>query len=94
MKKYLKIFFLVISAALLLKCEQIGVIESDIPYNEVFIVNGRLIGDSSEVQVSFTRSFPIEQDLTRDQVALKNITAYIWSKNQGIFSLKLEYINQ
>lgn len=88
MRKYFKILTLLSLMILFYQCEQIGVIESDIPYNEVFIVNGRLIGDSSEVQVSFTRSFPIEKDLTIDQVALKDITAYIWTKNQGIFSLK------
>lgn len=87
MKKYLYILLIFIEVLLFIGCEQIDVIESDIPYKEVFIVNGRLIGDSSQVKVSFTKSFPIEQEVSREQVALTDITAYIWNKNQGLFPL-------
>ncbi len=87
MKKYIYILLFIISL-LYLGCEQIDVIESSIPYQEFKIVNGRLIGDSTKVEISFTKSFPIEQDLSRDDVALKNVTAYIWSETQGIFPLK------
>jgi len=66
------------------------VIESDIPYNEFYVVNARLVGGTSDVKVSFTKSFPIEQNLQREDVALKDITAYIWSETQGIFPLKYE----
>jgi len=79
---------LILFSILLLGCEQIDVIESSIPYQEFNIVNGRLIGDSTKVEVSFTKSFPIEQNLSRDDVALKDVTAYLWSETQGIFPLK------
>lgn len=87
-KKSIKILLLFLVLVLFLRCEQIDVIESDIPFTEVNIVNGRLIGDSSEVSISFTKSFPIEKDLTLEDVALENVTAYIWSKNQGVYPLQ------
>jgi len=87
-KKHMKILLLFIISILFLKCEQIGIIESDIPFTEVNIINGRLIGDSSKVTVSFTKSFPIEKELSLEDVALKDVTAYIWAKKQGIFPLK------
>ena len=79
---------LVLISLMFLHCEQIDVIESDIPYNEFFVVNARLVADASDVKVSFTKSFPIEDDLQRADVALKDVTAYIWSETQGIFPLK------
>jgi hypothetical protein len=85
-KHILPVIFLFLS----ISCEQIDVIESSIPYKEFNIVNGRLVGDSSDVKISFTKSFPIELNLTRDDVALKEVTAYIWSETQGIFTLKHE----
>ncbi len=88
MKKIFLYISLISLSILTLSCEQIDVIESSIPYQEFNIVNGRLIGDSTKVEVSFTKSFPIEENLSRDDVALKNVTAYIWSETQGIFTLK------
>jgi len=88
MMKISKYILLLSISLLLLSCEQIDVIESSIPFQEFNIVNGRLIGDSSKVKISFTKSFPIEEDFDRDDVALKNVTAYIWSETQGIFPLK------
>lgn len=85
-KHILPVIFLFLS----ISCEQIDVIESSIPYEEFNIVNGRLVGDSSDVKISFTKSFPIELNLTRDDVALKEVTAYIWSETQGIYTLKHE----
>lgn len=85
--KYISLLFLSI---LFIQCEKIDVIESDIPYNEFYVVNARLVGGSSDVKVSFTKSFPIEDELQREDVALKDITAYIWSETQGIFPLKYE----
>jgi hypothetical protein len=51
-------------------------------------VNGRLIGGSSNVEISFTKSFPIEQNLNLEDVALKSVTSYIWSETQGIYTLE------
>ena len=87
MKKIIiNILFLAVVITLF-SCEQIDVIESSIPYKEFKIVNGRLIGDSTSVKISFTKSFPIEQNLSKEEVALKEVTAYIWSETQGIFPL-------
>ncbi|MCF6270126.1 MAG: DUF4249 domain-containing protein [Melioribacteraceae bacterium] len=86
--KIIKYILLVFLSVLFLHCEQIDVIESDIPYKEFYIVNGRLVGGSSDVRVSFTKSFPIEANVPREAVALKDVTAYIWSETQGIFPLK------
>ncbi len=88
MKKSIKILLLFFVLLLFLQCEQIEVIESDIPFTEVNIVNGRLIGDSSKVSVSFTKSFPIERELSLEEVALESVTAYIWSRNQGVYPLQ------
>ncbi|PIQ09470.1 MAG: hypothetical protein COW71_06400 [Ignavibacteriales bacterium CG18_big_fil_WC_8_21_14_2_50_31_20] len=88
--KILKYILLFLPFFVLLNCEQIDVIESDIPFQEFNVVSGRLIGDSSSVKISFTKSFPIELNLTREDVALKEVTAYIWSETQGIFTLKHE----
>lgn len=85
--KHISLFLIFLT---LLSCEQIDVIESDIPFQEFNVVSGRLIGDSSSVKISFTKSFPIELSLTREDVALKEVTAYIWSESQGIFTLKHE----
>ena len=87
MNNILKYILLLLFTLLLLSCEQIDVIESSIPYEEFHVINGRLIGDSSKVKVSFTKSFPIEENFIRDDVALKTVTAYIWSETQGIFPL-------
>jgi len=88
MKNIFKYILHIILLLLLFGCEQIDVIESSIPYVEFHVINGRLIGDSSKVQVSFAKSFPIEENFDQDDVALKSVTAYIWSETQGIFPLK------
>ena len=86
--KIIKYISLLLVSVVLLNCEQIDVIESNIPFEEVYVVNGRLIAGSSNIEISFTKSFPIEEDLRIGDVALKDVTSYIWSETQGIFTLQ------
>jgi hypothetical protein len=68
-------------------CENIDVIESTIPYEEYFIINGRLVGNSSKFEISFTKSFAIESDISKSEVILDDVITYILSEDQGIFTM-------
>ncbi len=72
---------------ILFGCENIDVIESSIPFEEFYVINGRLVGNSNDFEISFTKSFAIESDLTRPYVILDNVTTYILTEDQGVFVL-------
>ena len=82
MKKYFLILL-----ALLSGCTEIGIIEKDIPFEEKNVVYGRLEGGSETVVISFTKSFELNLDYSREEAALDDITAYIWSEVDGIYPL-------
>jgi len=86
----MKIFTKIILTLLLilpLGCEDIDVIESSIPFEEFIVINGRLVGNSNNFEISFTKSFAIESDLSKADVLLDNVTAYILTENQGVFTM-------
>ncbi len=62
-------------------------IEEDIPFEEKYIVYGRLKGGTDEITISFSKSFSIDENLSREDTALKNLVTYLWSETQGIYPL-------
>jgi hypothetical protein len=86
MKFFTKIFivFLII---LQFGCEDIEVIQSNIPFEESYVINGRLVGNTNNFEISFTKSFAIESDLTRPDVILDNVITYVLTEDQGVFVL-------
>lgn len=85
-KKYI---ILIITSLLLIQCEEIGVIESDIPFEEIYIINGHIVGDTKEIEVTISKSFEIQNNYDIKDVVLDSLTTYIWSENQGIWPLAL-----
>lgn len=79
--------FVALLLILQIGCENIEVIQSDIPFEEVNVINGRLVGNTNNFEISFTKSFAIESDLTRQDVILDDVTAYILTEDQGVFVL-------
>lgn len=81
-KKFFLLFVLIIAG-----CEEISVIEENIPYEEIYIINGQIIGELNTVEVTISRSFRIEDDVVKDQILIPNLTAYIFAEDQGIWPL-------
>jgi hypothetical protein len=68
-------------------CTEIGIVEKDIPFEGKYVINGVLVGGSNTTVVSVSSSFPLQEDLGKNEAAVKDITAYIWSEKQGIYPL-------
>lgn len=86
----MKIFTKILTALLLILqigCEDIDVIESSIPFEEFYVINGRLVGNTNTFEISFTRSFAIEKDEVKSDVILDNVTTYVLTEDQGVFTM-------
>lgn len=79
--------YLIILILVLIGCTEIGVIEEDIPFEEKIVVYGRLKGGTNEITISFSKSFPIDESLRREDTAIKDLVSYLWSESQGIYPL-------
>ncbi|MCB0730573.1 MAG: DUF4249 family protein [Ignavibacteriae bacterium] len=77
----------IISMLLVISCTEVGVIEENIPFDKKYVVNGRLKAQSENIEISFSKSFALDENYTKSETAIENLTTYLWSENQGIFPL-------
>ncbi len=85
--KKIKITALFLSLLLSLSCEEIGIIEEDLPFVSLYEVDGQISPGEKTPTINFTKSIPINESFDIKKVALDNVNAYIWSDTQGIIPL-------
>lgn len=81
-----KLFSLIIIFAAL-ACEEIGIIEDNVPYKELYVVDGQIKPNTLNPIINFTKSIPIDDEFDISKAALSDVNAYIWSAQQGLYSL-------
>ena len=87
MKSFLKSITLILCIQLL-SCEQIDVIENEVPYDPIVVVRAQLIAGKNFEGVKFTKSLPHNVVYTIEKAELKNVTAYLRINEARIIPLK------
>ncbi len=86
--KLAKITYLLSILLILSSCEEIGIIEEDLPYVNLYEVDGQISPGIKDPIINFTKSIPINEKYDINKTALTDVNTYIWSEEQGIFNLK------
>ncbi|MCX6151945.1 MAG: hypothetical protein NTX22_15575 [Ignavibacteriales bacterium] len=68
-------------------CEQIDIIENDLPYIETVVVKAELEGNNVFTGVSFTRTLPHNQVYTIEKAELKDVITYLQVDGKRIIPL-------
>ena len=69
-------------------CEDIGLIEEDLPYVRLYEVDGLISPGDKDFEIRFTQTLPLNEKYDINKAALTDVNAYIWSDTQGIIPLK------
>lgn len=84
----MRLLKLIVLLILFISCEEISIIEEDIPYEELYVINGQVVGNTRDVEVTITKSFPIEMNVERGDVEIDSLVVFIIAENQGVWALK------
>ncbi len=71
-----------------LSCEEVDIIEEDLPYVALYEVDGQISPGEKEPVINFTKSIPLNEKYDPAKAALTKVNAYLWSDKQGIIPLK------
>jgi len=85
--KKIKLLLLIL-VLFLLSCEEVDIIEEDLPYVALYEVDGQISPGEKEPIINFTKSLPLNEQYKVEKAALSNVNAYLWSDEQGIIPLK------
>ena len=86
MNYYFKISF-VLFLLTLTSCEEIGIIEEEVPFRNLYVIDGQITPNTQNPIINFTKSVPIDDEFDISKFTLADVNAYIWSDHQGIYSL-------
>lgn len=86
--KTFKIIILFLLFIINSSCENIDIIEHDLPYEEVYIVSGKMTAGDVYPEITFTKSFPLNAEFNIDGYKLEDVTAYIKTEDQKIYPLE------
>ncbi len=87
MEKYIKILIL-LQVFYFTSCENIGIIEEDLPYVHLYEIDGAISPGDKSYQITITQSLPLNEIYNINRAAITDANAYLWSDNQGIIPLK------
>lgn len=88
MKSIIQLVFLLLSFVSFSGCEDIGIVEKDISFINLYVVDGQISPGEIDPTINFTKSIPINENYNIENTALTKVNAYIWSSDQGIFNLE------
>lgn len=90
-KELIKLSFLFITLIAIMNfagCEQIDIIETNLPYHEKIVVRGVLEENKAIDGISFTRTLPLNETYSIQRAELKDVVAYL---KIGVKIIPLKY---
>lgn len=88
--KFPKTYKIIILFILVAACESIETVESELPYEELYVVSAQISHGDVDPEIRFTKSLELDQIYDIKNTELKDVITYIKNDQQGIFPF--EYI--
>lgn len=80
------IFFLLIAS-----CENVDVVEHDLPFEELTVINGQISPGDVNPAITFTKTLPLNITYDIERAEIKDIIAYLKSEDETIYPLEYHY---